>query len=73
LFIINLDTSELFLTYESGEMSIFKFDEEELNLVNEETKSNIQTIPNAIQICINEYNNNLFFVLSKDICLVNIY
>jgi len=64
------DTSELFLTYESGEMSIFKFAEEELNLVNEETKSNIQTIPNAIQICINEYNNNLFFVLSKDICLM---
>ncbi|ORX46362.1 hypothetical protein BCR36DRAFT_585180 [Piromyces finnis] len=64
------ETSELYLTYESGEMSIFKFDEIELNLINEETKSNNQTIPKAIQICINEYNNDIFFVLSRDICLM---
>lgn len=51
-------------------MSIFKFDEESLNLINEETKTNIHTIPNAFEICINEYNPNIFFVLSKEICLV---
>jgi len=51
-------------------MSILKFDEEELNLTNEEAKSNNQTIPKAIQISINEYNSNMFFVLSRDICLV---
>jgi len=63
-------TSEIFLAYESGEMSIFKFDEESLNLINEETKTNIHTIPNAFEICINEYNPNIFFVLSKEICLI---
>jgi len=66
----NIDISPLSYVKNNSEVASLKFIVEELNLTNEEAKSNNQTIPKAIQISINEYNSNMFFVLSRDICLI---